>query len=149
LDNIGERVGVGGDPLSVVQRVEVRVQVKPRGRVERLHLGPIRGVGELHAVIDAGVPREVAACSELQLEAAEEPEQKVGVVVPFELVELLGCIVGSRGLRARGIEPTGNIRQRGGKRNPRLALRRLLRSCERGGRRPEVGPCVAEAREVH
>ncbi len=113
LGNVRDGAGVGGDALSAVQLVELLVEVKAGGGVQRFNLGEVHRVRELDAVVDAGIPGEVASRSELQLIAAEEAEKQIGTVLPRELVALLGCKVVGRRFWARRRKPSGDIRQSG------------------------------------
>src|SRR6266849_669864 len=87
---------------------------------------------QLHAVVDIGVPRGIAASARLEFSASKESEKKVDLVFPEVLIELLRGVVGARRLWRGRVKPAGNDtegREQGDTRSALSCTLRGVQSC--------------------
>src|SRR5579863_1838879 len=97
LLEIMNSLGIGADSRGIIESVEIGVEIQTSLLVERTNLVAADGAIQLAAVIDSGVPGDVALGAKLKLRAKRESKGKVHLLVPQELVCLLtGKIGGGR-----------------------------------------------------
>src|SRR5579872_518081 len=81
---------------------------------------------QLCAIINAGIPRGVAASTSLKFGTGLEGEDEVNLAFPEELILFLRCVVFAARLRRFRIKPAGNVCQSRGQSDACLTRSRIL-----------------------
>ncbi len=116
--------------------------------VQRHHLGPVGGAGQLGEVVHARVPGRVPARPGLQLGAEREREREVDLRVPQVLVGLLAGDVAAGGFGGQRGEPARRVIQRGSQGQPGPALGGLLGRGRRGLGVSQVGGGIGDVDDL-
>src|SRR5579863_4765398 len=94
LLEIVNSLGISADSGGIIESVEIGVEIQTSLLVKRANLVAADGAIQLPAVIDSGVPGDVALGAKLKLRAKREGKRKVHLLVPQELVCLLAGKIG-------------------------------------------------------
>src|SRR5260370_23942715 len=98
-------LGIGADARSLVERLQVGVEIEAGLLVKGANLLTADRAIQLFPVIDPRVPGDIALGAKLEFCAKRTNKPKIHSVLPPQLVCFLACKIGGRGLRRQRCEP--------------------------------------------
>jgi hypothetical protein len=117
---VSDRGLLGLDARSIVQSLNIVIQIEASLLVERLNLRIVDRILELFLVVDAIVPRRIPAGATLEFSPKTETKRKVDIRQPKILVRFLSDVIGRGWFGRQRIVPAWSVVKRRGKSDSRL-----------------------------